>query len=203
MPIKRTIFLCAFLVSGCSDNAPSPESQIPSSDLAATTTITEATNNATEQVPLLTISELLNAADVKQALAEASATDNQQSLRKWQTILLNAADEVNLDVNERRLISGANGLKYLAFQGMKSNYQAAFEQAFVAFEDVDAVYRDYPAFEQLHQRSSELVAQRDALVASVAEQLVAEGFTGNALEEAKRQWRNYIVTQSSTESDIK
>jgi hypothetical protein len=191
---KRTLVLCAFLFCGCSEQTQNTQDSTSThKNVSAKAT---NTNIESDNLPLLSLSELLNASDVKQALAEAAANNDQETLLMWQENLLDAADEVNVLSKERKLISGAQGLQYLKYQGMKTNYQAAFKRAFIDFEDVDKVYSEYPAFINLHKRSSELVKQRDDLVAKVTEELEANGFEGNAFEEAKRQWRNFVLAES-------
>jgi len=141
---------------------------------------------------------MLGAIDVQQALAQAAADDDAEALALWQEALLSAADQVNLAPNERSLITGRQGLKYLEFQGMKTNYQAAFERVFLEFEDVSKVYENYPAFKNLHERSMALVKQRDELVAKVASQLKEDGYDGDEVAEARRQWQNFFLSESST-----
>lgn len=149
--------------------------------------------------PLLTLGELLGAADVKLALAKAADEGNMPILKYWQNQLLTAAEEVNLTNEEVMLISGPQGLKYLEFQGMKTNYHNAFDEAFFNFQDVDAVYDAFPAFENLHERSRELVAQRDQLIQKVASELESNGFEGDPLDEARIQWQNFVLNNAETE----
>jgi len=190
------MLLCAFLVCGaCTD---SNEAQLSgqkdkSYNDSAETLVNSSSDN--DNPPLLTLSELLNASDVRNALSSAAAKNDDALLIEWQNKLLKAADEVNLSSSEKKRLEGELGLKYLAFQGMKFNYQTAFQRAFVSFESVDEVYSAYPAFKNLHERSSRLVEQRDALIASVADELSEQGFDGDVHEEAKRQWQVYIKSQ--------
>ncbi|MFT6268239.1 MAG: hypothetical protein ACJAVV_001044 [Alphaproteobacteria bacterium] len=194
---KRTIILCAFLISGCSDQNNSTQSSLNQDQADLQNMSANDASFSAENAPLLTLQELLGASDVKQAIAEAAATKNIEALTLWQETLMSAAREVNLAANELALIRGEQGLRYLEFQGMKTNYQNAFEYAFVEFEDVNKVYADYPAFENLHKRSMSLVKQRDELVTKVAEELKTSGFEGNTVEEAKRQWQNFFRSQSA------
>jgi hypothetical protein len=154
-----------------------------------------------ENSPLLSLQELLNASDVKEGLARAAKQNDQAQLRLWQQTLLSAADEVSLAPRERVLISDKQGLQYLAFQGMKTNYQTAFEEAFLAFGDVDKVYSDYPAFIDLHKKSIKLVEQRDELVAKVTQELEENGYQGDPEAEAKRQWQNFFLTEQAREKN--
>lgn len=147
--------------------------------------------------PLLTLSELLAASDLQDALAKAAEQGDKQVLTEWQNMLLEAADEVNLAQNERKLITGEQGLVFLEFQGMKVNYQRAFEEAFFNFGDVDAVYEKYPAFQQMHARSKQLVAERDALIASIAEELKQRNLEGDVVEQAKTQWQQFMREQQN------
>ncbi|MFT5283354.1 MAG: hypothetical protein ACJA0G_000041 [Kangiellaceae bacterium] len=197
---KRAIVLCAFLFFGCSDQYKTAETELTQAQVDIQKMSDDASYTTTENSPLLTLQELLGASDVKQALAQAAAAKDINALTLWQETLLSAASEVNLAPRDRALIAGEQGLRYLEFQGIKTNYQSAFEDAFVEFEDVSKVYQDYPAFENLHKSSMTLVTQRDELVAKVAQELEASGFEGNAVEEARRQWQNFFKSQSALQS---
>lgn len=152
-----------------------------------------------QNLPLLSLNELLSAKDVKVSLAAAAADGDDEALLYWQEKLLAAADEVNLLSSEKTLLQGEQGLVFLAFQGMKTNYQADFEDAFYNFADVDAVYRKYPAFEDMHAQSKELVEKRDKLIQAVATELESQGFDGDVIAESKRQWKVFVSSQQTTE----
>lgn len=184
--IKRTIILCVFFMFSCSD----PE-------VHETDVTDEQAQELQAPTPLLTLSELLAASDLQDALAKAAEQGDKQVLTEWQNMLLEAADEVNLAQNERKLITGEQGLVFLEFQGMKVNYQRAFEEAFFNFGDVDAVYEKYPAFQQMHARSKQLVAERDALIASIAEELKQRNLEGDVVEQAKTQWQQFMREQQN------
>lgn len=161
------------LVTACSEPLPSDTLQ-----------------NTPQAEPLLTLPELLNADDVKQSLAQASKQGDQQAIAQWQERLLEAAEQVNLLESEVNLLSGEQGRVFLAFQGMKTNYQNEFERAFFEFGNVDAVYERYPAFESLHQQSKDLVEKRDALIQSSAKRLESQGLSpDDATKQARLQWQ--------------
>ncbi len=209
MSIKRehlrvlSAFCVLYILSGCSDSDKhktdgsglDPNQNQPNIEVGA-----QATDMSDTQ-SLLTLQELLNASDVKLALAKAADEGNTPMLEYWQQELIKAATEVNLSKSELQLITGPQGLKYLEFQGMKTNYHNAFEQAFFNFQDLDAVYRAYPAFEDLHARSRALVEKRDQLILQVAEELKESGFEGDALEEARVQWQNYMLNKSNQDAN--
>lgn len=188
--------MCAFLVCACSD--PNQNSIKPHKEESLSNGLHHDSNAEINKndIPLLTLQELLNASDVKNALSVAASNNNESSLIIWRQKLIQAADEVNLDDSERVLLEGEQGLKYLAFQGMKFNYQKDFQTAFVNFEDVTDLYKAYPDFKDLKERSMNLIEQRDMLIESVAKELTEQNFEGNAVEEAKRQWQAYIRSQA-------
>jgi len=179
---KRILIVCAFFVAACTgEQHEKPQENPP-----------QAVSEPAAK-PLLTLQELLQASDVQVALAQAAREDDKEALEYWQKSLLSVADEVKLLKSERQLIEGPQGLKFLAFQGMKTNYQNEFERAFFDFEDVQAVYEKYPAFQDAHAQSKILVQKRDALIENVAAELIASGFEGDATEEARKQWQVYAA----------
>jgi len=180
--MRRSILLSALLLVACS-----PPSNEPTLDSQSANT--EALSENSANAPLLSLNELLLAEDVKQGLAEAAAIDDEGTIIYWQNMLLAAADEVFLLPKERKLISGEQGRVFLKFQGMKTNYQSEFENAFFNFKDVSAVYQKYPAFKNLHEQSQALVRKRDAIIVDAAADIANTDFNGDALEEAKRQWQ--------------
>jgi hypothetical protein len=185
---KRALIVCAFFVISCTP------AQVPDNQTVEDKSVDSqaAQKQITQEVaPLLSLQELLNADDVKNALAIAAEQDDKEALRYWQTALLEAADEVRLTESERKLIQGEQGIAFLDFQGMKTNYQNEFEEAFFNFGDIDAVYAKYPAFENAQANSKALVEKRDELIQKVVNELEQQGYEGDALEEARRQWRNY------------
>lgn len=180
--------MSVFLLFSCSEQQATPSTNNPDA---------EDLSIAEQNVPLLSLNELLSAQDVKLSLAAAAADGDDEALRYWQQKLLDAANEVNLLASEKALMQGEQGLVFLAFQGMKTNYQAEFEEAFYNFSDLDAVYRKYPAFQDMHAQSKELVEKRDNLVKAVAKELTAQGFEGDVLEESKRQWQVFVSTEQT------
>lgn len=192
-----TLVVFSFLLLACSEQATEPSLDDEASS-SQNQSLQSAQNNATtyNEPALLTLTEILNASDVKAGLALAAKNKDISSLQNWQNLLLQAADEVNLAEQERRLIEGEQGLSYLEYEGMKTNYQTDFEQAFFHFEDIDMVYQNYPAFKNLHQRSKALVEKRDALISAVEKELRAQNFDGDSLAEARRQWQTFVKSQS-------
>ncbi len=189
--------MCALFLFACTPAEQTSENEHTSDKIDLPTPSSQQT-----PAPLLTLNELLNAEDVKTVLAEAAQQQDRKLLLQWQEILLAAAEEVDLPASDIKLLSGQQGLVFLEFQGMKTNYQRAFETAFFEFQDLDKVYEQYPAFKDMHKQSKELVKQRDALVDKVATQLNEKGYEGDAVAEAKRQWQNYMQTQQKKTSVI-
>lgn len=190
---RRIILLCAFLLpslllSACGDRA-NPNGDEQKDQSAQKQTQAASFEQAS---PLLSLTELLLAQDVKQGLAKAARNADQAALEFWQEQLLLAADDVYLHPKERALISGKHGLVFLRFQGIKTNYQTDFEREFFEFGDIEAIYARYPAFENMHKQSQQLVAKRDELIADMARQLEEDGFDGDALAQAKLQWQAFV-----------
>lgn len=189
---RRGFIACAFFVlsfvglSACSDSI-KEQDDTTAHEVSSSTVSTQSSID--DSPALLSLSELLAADDVKNALAQAAKSKDDDLIAYWQETLLIAADEVNLAANERNLLSGEQGKAFLEFQGMRTNYLRDFDDAFFNFGDVDKVYENYPAFQNLHQQSKDLVQKRDVLISKVAKELSSSGFEGDAMAGAKLQWQ--------------
>lgn len=178
--LKSALLLCAFFML----NACQKASQEPVEEMQQ------------EAQPLLTLTELLAASDIQLALSSLAEEQDRAGLREIQSILLNAAAEVNLDESELALISGDSGIIFLEFQGMRINFNRDFEKAFFSFGDIEAVYKAYPAFKELQARTTMLVENRDKLIASIQDDLEAEGTNPSAsLEQARKLWLQLMQEQ--------
>ena len=189
-PCKKNLKRCAvagvFLVLGACTEAPDTNE----TSNISTTVEAEGQGAPLPPAPLLSLSELLQADDLKQALAQASRANDEVALAQWQARLLQAADEVDLLDSERALLEGEQGIAFLRYQGMKVNFQEEFEAAFFDFQDPTKVYEKYPAFETLKARSERLIAQRNELIQRASEVLQEEGLSQEqAQAEARRQWQ--------------
>ncbi|MEM0910492.1 MAG: hypothetical protein AAGJ37_05925 [Pseudomonadota bacterium] len=154
----------------------------------------------TDEAPLLTLSELLAASDIQDALSDAAREKDKDAFRDIQTLLLQAASEVGLDDSEQALISGENGVIFLEFQGMRINFNHDFQKAFFSFGDIQAVYQKYPAFEELKARTEALVENRDKLIDAIKADLEADGIdTSSSLDEARKLWLQLMREQGLDE----
>ncbi|WP_395342954.1 hypothetical protein PN836_002245 [Ningiella sp. W23] len=180
------------MISACSEQAHSNKdgSEQPPAQSDA--------NNQIIAQPLLSLSELLSADDVQKGLASAAKDNNQTEIKQWQLRLLDAAKQVNLAPSELNQISGDQGLAFLTFHGMKTNFKQEFEQVFISFEDPSVVYAKYPAFESLKAQSEALIVKRDNLIAQASAVLQQEGLSKQQADaEARAQWQQAMLEQMS------
>lgn len=177
---KRIFIICAFLFV----------------TIACTKADEDLATSEVENEPLLSLSELLAASDVKQSLALAAKNNDKELIRYWQSLLIEAAKEVRLGSSQLNLLQGESGETFLMFQGMKTNYQQDFEQAFFSFGDIDSVFEQYPDFKVLHDASRELVRKRDELINAIEKDLVKEGFSGDTQVKARQLWQDSMKIEN-------
>lgn len=143
--------------------------------------------------PLLTLNELLNASDFQNGIKKAVLEKDNVSLADWQQQLLDVADQVHLSVRDLNRISGEQGLMFIEFEAKKQLFHEAFVDKFMHFEDIDDLIKQYPHLTGLHERALKLIGERDSAVTRAAQLLSQDGLQGDAMEEARAQWKDFMI----------
>lgn len=141
---------------------------------------------------LLTLSELFGADDVQEGIKRAVQNKDNKALLFWQEQLLNAGKEVCLSQRDLNIISGEQGLMFIEFEAKKQLFHEEFVLRLVNFEKIDDLVSKYPFLKHLHQRAYNLISERDDAVQRAAKMLREEGFSGDAMQEARLRWVNFM-----------
>lgn len=191
--MKRSLYAGVFVcLSACQPNAQED------ADNEHSQALSELESSQTLP-PLLSLDELLNASDFQAGIKQAVANNDKNALLDWQTQLLMVAHEVRLMPRELDRISGEQGLIYIEFEAKKQLFHDAFVERFMHFEDIDDLITKYPYLTGVHKRASLLISERDKVVSRAAAMLVEGGLQGDATEEARAQWRDYMVNSGKLE----
>lgn len=191
--MKRSLYASVFVcLSACQPNAQED------ADNEHSQALSELESSQTLP-PLLSLDELLNASDFQAGIKQAVANNDKNALLEWQTQLLMVAHEVRLMPRELDRISGEQGLIYIEFEAKKQLFHDAFVERFMHFEDIDDLITKYPYLTGVHKRASLLISERDKVVSRAAAMLVEGGLQGDATEEARAQWRDYMVNSGKLE----
>ena len=150
-------------------------------------------------VPLLSMQEILKAPDFKTRASEAALNGDTDALLVLQTDVLMLAKQARLSPSDIAKLSGEQGLIFLEFQGKLVNYDKEFMQRLTSFQDLSILFEAYPGLSSLHQYSKDIEKQRDEAIASITEDLKAEGETGDLESIAKAQWLEALKTQNRSQ----
>ncbi|WP_412973069.1 hypothetical protein [Glaciecola sp. MF2-115] len=146
------------------------------------------------QTPLLSLDELLNADDFQAGIKLAVINEDSAALEDWQQQLLAAAKEVRLSQRDLNKISGKQGLMFIQFEAKKQLFHDEFVERFMHFENIDDLIEKYPYLTGVHQRALLLISERDRAIQRAAKLLADDGLQGDAVKEARAQWRDYMLS---------
>lgn len=149
--------------------------------------------------PLLTLNELLNAKDFQNGIKVAVGNKDSVALADWQQQLLDVAEQVRLSQRDLNRISGEQGLMFIEFEAKKQLFHEAFVDKFMNFESIDELITQYPHLTGLHERAQRLVNERDSAIERAAQMLSQDGLQGNAIEEARAQWKDFMINSGKLE----
>lgn len=184
--MKRSLYASVFVcLSAC---------QPPDTGNSNTSAKVDDSSKQSELLPpLLTLDELLNADDFQQGIKQAVINEDTAALEDWQNQLIAVAEEVRLTERDLNKISGKQGLVFIEFEAKKQLFHDEFVTRFMNFQKIDDLIEKYPYLTGVHQRAKTLIIERDNAIARAAKILAEDGLEGDAIEEARAQWQNYML----------
>jgi hypothetical protein len=194
--LKRSLYASVFVsLVGCQpdeSNTTKTDTSTPSSVMAS--------DNDSAVPPLLTLDELLNASDFQEGIKQSVLNDDISALKDWQDQLLAVAKEVNLAPIDVKRISGQQGLVFIEFEAKKQLFNDEFIELFMNFESIDDLIQKYPYLTGVHKRARSLVDARDLAIERAATLLAEEGMSGDATQQARAQWQDYMINSGRLET---
>lgn len=151
--------------------------------------------------PLLTLDELLNTADFQKGIKQSVLNNDQVSLQDWQEQLLAVAKEVHLSERDLARISGQQGLMFIEFEAKKRLFNDEFIDRFMSFNNIDDLIQKYPYLTAVHHRALSLISARDSTIQRAATLLADDNPEGgNFTQEARSQWKDYMINSGRLET---
>lgn len=194
--LKRSLYASVFVsLLGCQPE----ETNTTQTDTSTPSPVMVAQNDRALQ-PLLTLDELLNASDFQAGIKQSVLNDDNMALKDWQDQLLAVAEEVHLAPSEVKRISGQQGLVFIEFEAKKQLFNDEFIELFMNFQSIDDLIKKYPYLTGVHKRAQSLIDARDAAIESAATMLSEEGIEGDATQQARAQWQDYMINSGRLET---
>lgn len=194
--LKRSLYASVFVsLMGCQPE----ESNTSNTDTSTSSSAMTAENDNAVQ-PLLTLDELLNASDFQAGIKQSVLNDDSTALKDWQDQLLAVAKEVHLAPSDVKRISGQQGLLFIEFEAKKQLFNEEFIERFMNFQKIDDLIQKYPYLTGVHKRAQSLIDARDVAIERAATMLSEEGIEGDATQQARAQWQDYMINSGRLET---
>ncbi len=194
--LKRSLYASVFVsLMGCQPE----ESNTSNTDTSTSSSAMTAENDNAVQ-PLLTLDELLNASDFQAGIKQSVLNDDSTALKDWQDQLLAVAKEVHLAPSDVKRISGQQGLLFIEFEAKKQLFNEEFIERFMNFQSIDDLIQKYPYLTGVHKRAQSLIDARDVAIERAATMLSEEGIEGDATQQARAQWQDYMINSGRLET---
>ena len=143
----------------------------------------EETRFESDQVqPVIALETILTVTDVKQALMEFARTGDNQLIVKWQSQILLVAREAGYPDEELDFLIGHKGINYLRFRGNRLLFQQAVNKAYRQGNGINNLFRRYPEAADLFDQTDQLFIQRDNIIQSIAQALIASSHEGSSTD---------------------
>jgi hypothetical protein len=194
--LKRSLYASVFVsLMGCQPE----ESNTSKTDTSTPSSLMPAEKDSPVQ-PLLTLDELLNASDFQAGIKQSVLNDDSAALKDWQEQLLAVAKEVHLASSDVKRISGQQGLLFIEFEAKKQLFNDEFIELFMTFQSIDELIQKYPYLTGVHKRAQSLIDARDLAIERAATMLSEEGIKGDAIQQARTQWQDYMINSGRLET---
>ena len=194
--LKRSLYASVFVsLMGCQ-----PEESNTSNTDTSTSSLEMTAENDNAVQPLLTLDELLNASDFQAGIKQSVLNDDSTALKDWQDQLLAVAKEVHLAPSDVKRISGQQGLLFIEFEAKKQLFNEKFIERFMNFQSIDDLIQKYPYLTGVHKRAQSLIDARDVAIERAATMLSEEGIKGDAIQQARAQWQDYMINSGRLET---
>ena len=114
--------------------------------------------------------------------------------------MLAVAKEVHLASSDVKRIRGQQGLLFIEFEAKKQLFNDEFIELFMTFQSIDELIQKYPYLTGVHKRAQSLIDARDLAIERAATMLSEEGIKGDAIQQARTQWQDYMINSGRLET---
>lgn len=133
-------------------------------------THTPSPADALKRPPDATIEQLLATTDVRQGLL-ASLNDNDE-LERWQSRLLDAAEQVGYTESQLTFLEGQRGIDYLQFRAKRLAFDRDMQMALLAGQAFEPIAAMYPEAEDLFEVTQQLFEARNHAIDLATQTLI-------------------------------
>jgi len=150
---------------------------------------TNQRDQASAQVPVITLMEILHASDLQAGVKEAVKNGDKDAINQWMEQAQVVAEAGHLAQTHIEYLDSQQAYDYVVFNAKRQLFNEAFEARYYALEDMGNLKDEYPEAYDLFERTEALLEKRDAIIVQMAQALSGTNPpTDAALNEAKQRW---------------
>ena len=150
---------------------------------------TNQRDQASAQVPVITLMEILHASDLQAGVKEAVKNGDKDAINQWMEQAQVVAEAGHLAQTHIEYLDSQQAYDYVVFNAKRQLFNEAFEARYYALEDMGNLKDEYPEAYDLFERTEALLEKRDAIIVQMAQALSGTNPPSDAaLNEAKQRW---------------
>jgi len=150
---------------------------------------TDQRDQASAQVPVITLMEILHASDLQAGVKEAVKNGDKDAINQWMEQAQVVAEAGHLAQTHIEYLDSQQAYDYVVFNAKRQLFNEAFEARYYALEDMGNLKDEYPEAYDLFERTEALLEKRDAIIVQMAQALSGTNPPSDAaLNEAKQRW---------------
>jgi len=150
---------------------------------------TNQRDQASAQVPVITLMEILHASDLQAGVKEAVKNGDKDAINQWMDQAQVVAEAGHLAQTHIEYLDSQQAYDYVVFNAKRQLFNEAFEARYYALEDMGNLKDEYPEAYDLFERTEALLEKRDAIIVQMAQALSGTNPPSDAaLNVAKQRW---------------
>lgn len=150
---------------------------------------TNQRDQASAQVPVITLMEILHASDLQAGVKEAVRNGDEEAINTWMEQAQVVAEAGYLAQTHIEYLGSQQAHDYVVFNAKRQLFNEAFEARYYALKDMGNLKEEYPEAYDLFDRTEALLEKRDAIIIQMASALSGTTPPSEAaLNEAKQRW---------------
>jgi hypothetical protein len=150
---------------------------------------TDQRDQASAQVPVITLMEILHASDLQAGVKEAVKNGDKDAINQWMEQAQVVAEAGHLAQTHIEYLDSQQAYDYVVFNAKRQLFNEAFEARYYSLEDMGNLKDEYPEAYDLFERTEALLEKRDAIIVQMAQALSGTNPPSDAaLNEAKQRW---------------
>lgn len=121
-----------------------------------------------EEVPVITVMDILHASDLAEGVKIAVEQGDDAAVSNWLAKAREVAEAAQLSESDMAYLASPKAREYITFNAKRKLFNEAFEDRYLALEDMGNLKETYPEAVDLFPKAEALLIKRDAIISQIA-----------------------------------